>query len=482
MGWRNSFKKLMSRPRSESSSAQLELIEYRFLKKTRFRIVVMGGAEVGKTCLVSRLLYEKFLQEYKATVEEMHIGLFEMNGLPITLDILDTSGSLEFPAMRRLSISTGDAFILVYSVDKPASFREVERLRKEILDEKAETMTRVPIVIVANKVDLELDMESTARRRSRAASEILEGRKKERVKSRASSATLETGWFKKRADLIEDVRPNFAGFLANLNKNSPDLIEGVKKRADLIEGVKKRADIIEGRKPSFAGFAALDSRYFSNLYKIKATEKKAELFTTVNSSHPAQRSPLEKVSKNSLNIYDQDVQKIQIFDKFNFKSEKNLNLINANKSMNRSMNLFNAKMRLNSLILNKEDEEMLRMLKGESLELLKMGKTEEENENLEKALRLEELQLEAKNLNAKKVQRALTESLVTLDWGHGYVEISAKEDDDITTVIFKELLAQVDLQLKEDVKCVEKMPSRHFSLKTRKPSRFARRRSSCKVS
>ena len=125
-------------------------------KKDRYRIVVMGAAKVGKSAIVSRFMFENFVSEYKATVEEFYQGEFVINGLNVTLDILDTAGAYDFPAMRKLSISTGDAFVLVYSVEDEDSFNEVNRLREQILEQKgSESLT--PIVIVGNKTDLPME-------------------------------------------------------------------------------------------------------------------------------------------------------------------------------------------------------------------------------------------------------------------------------------------------------------------------------------
>lgn len=103
------------------------------IRKEQRRVVVMGSARVGKTCIVSQFLYDKFLPRYKQTVEELHRGEYDLpDGSALTLDILDTSGAFEFPAMRTLSISTAGAFILVYAVDDMESWNEVERLRSEV--------------------------------------------------------------------------------------------------------------------------------------------------------------------------------------------------------------------------------------------------------------------------------------------------------------------------------------------------------------
>ena len=113
----------------------------------------MGAAKVGKSAIITQFLYNTFSPKYKRTVEEMHHGDFNVSGTALTLDILDTSGSYDFPAMRELSIRSADAFVLVYDVNDVSTFEEVESLRTQILSVKG----AVPIVVVGNKVDLALE-------------------------------------------------------------------------------------------------------------------------------------------------------------------------------------------------------------------------------------------------------------------------------------------------------------------------------------
>lgn len=54
--------------------------------------------------------------------------------------------------MRALSMSSADAFILVYDITNSTTFDEARRLREQIHEAKG--TTAVPIVIVGNKIDL----------------------------------------------------------------------------------------------------------------------------------------------------------------------------------------------------------------------------------------------------------------------------------------------------------------------------------------
>ena len=123
-------------------------------KDVHYRVVVLGAPGVGKSSIISQFLYDRFNSEYKETVEELHRGQYNIDGVKLTLDILDTAGHHEFPAMRELAITTSDAFVLVYSMTDSSSFDQVKQLREDIISQRK----KVPIVIVGNKADISSDI------------------------------------------------------------------------------------------------------------------------------------------------------------------------------------------------------------------------------------------------------------------------------------------------------------------------------------
>ncbi|KAM7008723.1 GTP-binding protein Rhes [Tautogolabrus adspersus] len=128
------------------------------------RIVVLGAPRVGKTSILRRYLRDGFVEDYNPTSEDFLRKLFRIRGETYQIDILDASRERDFPAKRRLSILTGDIFLLVFSLDDRSSFEEVCDLRTEILAAKSKlakssvpdqcAKPEVPLVICANKVDL----------------------------------------------------------------------------------------------------------------------------------------------------------------------------------------------------------------------------------------------------------------------------------------------------------------------------------------
>ena len=122
------------------------------LFKKRFRAVVLGETGVGKTSIINRFLHKKFDMKHVPTLDEVHSADLNYGMINhFQLELLDTSGTHEFPAMRELAILSGDGFILVYSKRDQKSFERLFQLRQEIYSLNKDES--VPIVIVANKMD-----------------------------------------------------------------------------------------------------------------------------------------------------------------------------------------------------------------------------------------------------------------------------------------------------------------------------------------
>lgn len=120
----------------------------------RHRLVVLGAGQVGKSAIINRFLHKTYTESYKPTVEDLHCRDYDIHGTIIKVDILDTAGNLAFPAMRRLSISTAHAFMLVYAIDSRETFLAIREIWEEIKEIRSNYQD-LPCVIVANKLDFE---------------------------------------------------------------------------------------------------------------------------------------------------------------------------------------------------------------------------------------------------------------------------------------------------------------------------------------
>ncbi|XP_063851418.1 ras-related protein Rap-1b-like [Scylla paramamosain] len=117
------------------------------------KLVILGGGGVGKTSLVLQFLQGIFSPVYRPTVEDCYSHTLQMpSGLFQALEILDTSGTHCFPAMRELSIRSGRAFLLVFAVNSQQSFYEAQALWSLIRSVK--DVDNIPGVLVGNKVDV----------------------------------------------------------------------------------------------------------------------------------------------------------------------------------------------------------------------------------------------------------------------------------------------------------------------------------------
>lgn len=119
----------------------------------RYRIVVLGDGGVGKSALTLQYVQHNFIDYHDPTIEDAYQQRTVIDSEPCLLDILDTAGQVEFTAMREQYMRCGEGFIICYSITDRHSFNEAVEYRNLIT--KVRATEDVPVILVANKVDLE---------------------------------------------------------------------------------------------------------------------------------------------------------------------------------------------------------------------------------------------------------------------------------------------------------------------------------------
>ena len=131
-----------------------------------FKIVIIGDAGVGKTTTTIQFAHAKFESEYKPTIGVSIVKneyLFGDN--LVNFQIWDIAGQPFWKEMRRIYYGGSQGALILYDVTRPLSFQNV----KKWFDELTEFLpSKIPCVLVANKIDLE-----DIRKISKAAGEEL---------------------------------------------------------------------------------------------------------------------------------------------------------------------------------------------------------------------------------------------------------------------------------------------------------------------
>lgn len=124
------------------------------------RICVVGSGGVGKSSVTIRFLKNEFTEYYDPTLEETYRTEIEYSSKVYDIEIVDTAGQEEFSSFRDSSLATGDAFLVLFALNSASSWHELKDLRSKILREH-EAKSTIPMVIVANKLDLDDEREVT---------------------------------------------------------------------------------------------------------------------------------------------------------------------------------------------------------------------------------------------------------------------------------------------------------------------------------
>jgi len=145
------------------SSSSLRKIQIGFRKKKKFKILVVGNSKCGKTSIINRYVHRTFTDEYRYTVGcdfSTKTVKDEKTGEDIRLQLWDIAGQDRFIQMTRPFFRNAFGAVVVCDVARIASIDAACEWKAELdrcLDPK-QTGYRVPVILIANKVDTLTDV------------------------------------------------------------------------------------------------------------------------------------------------------------------------------------------------------------------------------------------------------------------------------------------------------------------------------------
>ena len=120
---------------------------------TVLKIVLIGDGGVGKTAIRERYLGKGFKAQYLLTIgADFAMRDDVIRGESIRYQIWDLAGQQRFDAVREVYYKGSVGALLVYDVTRPDSYFNTPKWINELWTNNGRG--RVPIVVVANKIDM----------------------------------------------------------------------------------------------------------------------------------------------------------------------------------------------------------------------------------------------------------------------------------------------------------------------------------------
>ncbi|XP_017581335.1 PREDICTED: dnaJ homolog subfamily C member 27, partial [Corvus brachyrhynchos] len=125
-------------------------------KALRVKVISMGDAEVGKSCIIKRYCEKRFVSKYLATIGiDYGVTKVQIRDREIKVNIFDMAGHPFFYEVRNEFYKDTQGVILVYDVGSKESFDSLDSWLAEMKQELGPhgNMENVVFVVCANKID-----------------------------------------------------------------------------------------------------------------------------------------------------------------------------------------------------------------------------------------------------------------------------------------------------------------------------------------
>ena len=116
------------------------------------KIILAGDGTVGKTSLLHRYVFNKFIEEHNMTIGmDSHSKLTKVPGLgPVKIHTWDLAGQPQWSFVRESFYLGSHAMALVFDVSHPETIQHLP----DWISECRNKAPGIPVLIVANKIDL----------------------------------------------------------------------------------------------------------------------------------------------------------------------------------------------------------------------------------------------------------------------------------------------------------------------------------------
>ena len=118
------------------------------------KCVIVGDSAVGKTSLISCFVEHKFPNDYLPTIgTNLYVKqVIPEKNVSFQLTCWDIAGDQKFGAMRRLYYKGATGAFIVADLTRPETF---ESIKKNWIKDLTDFCPNIPIILLANKDDLE---------------------------------------------------------------------------------------------------------------------------------------------------------------------------------------------------------------------------------------------------------------------------------------------------------------------------------------
>ena len=119
------------------------------------KLLLVGAASVGKTCIVNRIVFHDFKMETPTVgAGNARVAIEANDGTCVLFNVWDTAGSERYRSLTPMYFSGASVALLVYDITSEASFTALDSF-VQLLHDRAPPNCK--LVVVGNKLDLDAE-------------------------------------------------------------------------------------------------------------------------------------------------------------------------------------------------------------------------------------------------------------------------------------------------------------------------------------